>query len=241
MAEIKMDVTEYELMKEKAKLLEESLENERKLKDDIDKLKEEKIKALEDAKMKVVKVEKTEVTEHLLYKGSYEGDLQVKVMVLKALGLPGDKNTIDYINIDYGMLINSLFTKTTSHSVPRIETTTHGLDEIKSEIREDLKSKMDSETISKLEELSNLSFKHNEVVKELTELNKKYKAVSDIKIELVGKNLELEKQVKKHEKADSYIYKIGDILSENPTMFNKGRLLRGVTNMVNYYNDEISE
>lgn len=52
MAKITMDTSEYEALKENKTLLEKSLENERKLQEQITKLSDEKIKALEDAKMK---------------------------------------------------------------------------------------------------------------------------------------------------------------------------------------------
>ena len=68
MAEIKMDISEYEIMKENKKLLENSLEKERELQKQIKKLTDEKVKALADAKMKVVKISRTEVTEHLMRK-----------------------------------------------------------------------------------------------------------------------------------------------------------------------------
>ncbi len=68
MAEIKMDISEYEIMKENKKLLENSLEKERELQEQIKKLNDEKTKVLENAKMKVVKISRTEITEHLMRK-----------------------------------------------------------------------------------------------------------------------------------------------------------------------------
>ena len=68
MAKIEMDISEYEIMKENKKLLEDSLNKERELQKQVEQLTKDKIKALEDAKMKVVKITKSEVTEHLLRK-----------------------------------------------------------------------------------------------------------------------------------------------------------------------------
>ncbi len=56
MAEIKMDISEYEEMKKNARLLEESLERERKQSDTIEKLKEERIAALEENSKKVTTI-----------------------------------------------------------------------------------------------------------------------------------------------------------------------------------------
>jgi hypothetical protein len=66
MAKIEMDISEYEIIMENKKLLEESIQRERSLNDKIEELNKEKIKALEDAKMKVIKIEKTEMTEWTL-------------------------------------------------------------------------------------------------------------------------------------------------------------------------------
>ncbi len=142
MAKIEMDISEYEVMKENRKLLENSLEKERGLQEQIKKLNDEKTKALEDAKMKVVKISKTEVTERLLRK---KEDTYIWRELFNLLGL--DYRTLpkipDYIHTDH--LIKVFFERATSHSTPCEETTTHGLDEIKAEIRSDLKSKMDKE------------------------------------------------------------------------------------------------
>ena len=58
MAQIKMDVSEYETMKENAKLLQISLEREKELQAKIEALDKEKIKVLEDAKMQVIHIKK---------------------------------------------------------------------------------------------------------------------------------------------------------------------------------------
>ena len=66
MATITMDTSEYEVLMDKMNLLEKSLEREKELQDKISELKDENIKALENSKMKVVKITKTERFEHLL-------------------------------------------------------------------------------------------------------------------------------------------------------------------------------
>ena len=54
MAEIKMDISEYEIMKENKTLLENALKREKQLNNEIKKLHEEKIQTFEDAKHKIV-------------------------------------------------------------------------------------------------------------------------------------------------------------------------------------------
>ena len=98
MAEIKMDVTEYELMKDKARLLEESLKREKELNGQIAKLKDEKIQALEDAKYKVVTVTKTEHTEHTLAKVSNKGELVSKLKEI-LVHLTSNHPYLEYANI----------------------------------------------------------------------------------------------------------------------------------------------
>ena len=66
MSKVNMDMTEYEALKKNGRLLEDALKHERVLKDQIESLHKEKVQALEDAKMKVVRVERREVTEHLM-------------------------------------------------------------------------------------------------------------------------------------------------------------------------------
>lgn len=68
MAKIEMDVSEYEIMKENKKLLEDALKRERELQASIKQLNDEKIKAYEEASMKVVKYVNTNITEHLVVK-----------------------------------------------------------------------------------------------------------------------------------------------------------------------------
>tara|TARA_R110000850_G_scaffold90138_7_gene192403 strand:+ start:2479 stop:3318 length:840 start_codon:yes stop_codon:yes gene_type:complete len=62
MAQVKLDISEYELMKENAKLLKESLLRERELSDENDALQREKLQIMEDGKMMVTVVNKTRVT-----------------------------------------------------------------------------------------------------------------------------------------------------------------------------------
>lgn len=65
MAEVKLDISEYELMKENAKLLQDSLDREKKLSSEIDSLKEEKIQALIDNEKVVTIIKKTSIKEEL--------------------------------------------------------------------------------------------------------------------------------------------------------------------------------
>jgi len=59
MAKIEMDISEYDIMRENKKLLEDSILKQKELQSQINLLTQEKIKALEDAKMKVIKISKS--------------------------------------------------------------------------------------------------------------------------------------------------------------------------------------
>jgi hypothetical protein len=63
MAQVKLDISEYELMKENAKLLKESLLRERELSDENDALQREKLQIMENSKMMVTIVNETRVTK----------------------------------------------------------------------------------------------------------------------------------------------------------------------------------
>ena len=164
MAKIEMDISEYEVMKENKKLLEASLENERNLQEQIKILSDEKTKALEEAKMRVVKITKTEITEHLLRKKTDDENIFRELLYLTGVDYRGVSLKPDYIHTDH--LQNIFFEKVTSYSTPVNETTTHGLDEIKHEIREDLKKNIDDEIKTKIGQAEALISRNGELIKE---------------------------------------------------------------------------
>jgi hypothetical protein len=136
MATITMDTSEYEAMKDVKRLLEQSLEKERGLQDQIKKLNDEKIKALEDAKMKIIKITKTQVTEHAFIR--YDAEKFGRAMA-EIFGWTAFKNVnTDFLKNGLDRLYYSLFQRVESRTLPVEEFTTCGLDEVKSEIRNEL-------------------------------------------------------------------------------------------------------
>lgn len=229
MAEIKMDISEYEIMKENKKLLENSLEKERELQEQIKKLNDEKTKVLENAKMKVVKISRTEITEHLMRK---RGDNYIRRELGHLLGMNNTELFRMYDNINTDYLINAFFEKATSHSVPYEEITTHGLDEIKAEIRNDLKTKMDDETNRKIKNAETVLLKNDELLKEnktlttdnniLTENNKKLTEQCDGLIKILNDT----------ENGNKVLFDIKDILKDGYGFWNKSELLDKIISII---------
>lgn len=172
MAKIEMDLSEYERMMEVKTLLEQSLNNERDLKKEIQKLTDEKLKALEDAKMKVIKINRREVVEYPVQKRDSKTILSTVLLRLNpAMNLHNlpDINLDDITDIFFekSKIINENFND---------EIITTGLDEITSELRESIKKELsedydetlkkaniDKKNVKKLEEelkLSNTSYEY---------------------------------------------------------------------------------
>src|SRR6478609_5647147 len=164
MAKIEMDISEYEAMKETKKVLEQSLERERGLQAQIETLNKEKITALEDAKMKVVKVSKRTITEHLLTKRPAQDVFrELELLVWRHQSGHRGGSMADYYSVDE--MARVFFTKTTSQSAGHDdEITTHGLDEIKAELRQEIKSQIDGEIQQKLTAAEQSLSKYAEVL-----------------------------------------------------------------------------
>lgn len=169
MAKIEMDLSEYERIQENKRLLEDSLKNERNLKEEITKLQKEKIQALEDAKMKVIKIKKKESTEHLIT--HYDTDYEVnKILVRLKQLVYTSSNHIYEKNILYD-LYDILFKKTTTCIIDD-EITTHGLDEIKSELRIDIEKGINDDIKNKLKDAEKFQEEKYSILEKLSKSNK---------------------------------------------------------------------
>lgn len=159
-----MDLSEYEEIKKNTKLLEDSLARERGLQDEVKKLNEEKIEALEAAKMKVVKVKKTYRRELALVKREPR---EIIRGVLRYVGLDS-RHLPSHVRIPteptMGTLIDQFFDlqESNGYSEPD-EITMHGLEEVKSEIRKELKGQLDSEVEKDLKSYQELLVTHKKL------------------------------------------------------------------------------
>lgn len=228
MAQIKMDVSEYEAMKENKKLLEQSLKKERELQLQIQDLTKEKLQALEDAKMKVVKVKKIERRDYVIQKRIDESRIIRDLLI--TLGIYPDRmgrsiDTLRY-SLDIEKLRNIFFEYGQTHSYPEVEETTlHGLDEVVAEIREDLKNSMDKETNDKLK-LAEETLEKNErlvkgnssLMKENRKLEEKCNKFSKVVDDLTIENKERDDKVRRFEEVKA-------VLEKGYNFFGKGKIL----------------
>ncbi len=229
-----MDISEYEVMKENKRLLEESLKNERSLQEQIKKLSDEKTKALEDASMKVVKVTK-HTKEEVLMSKRLDNSYALRE-VFEMFGLHYNFHHGIPRGIDYKRLADIFFEKITVVSVPHEEITTHGLDEIKKEIRDELKASMDQETKDRLENAAKLEIKNAELVKLNLDLSAENHSILSGRKALVDRIDELEKinegHLKTIDKHGSKLIEIDTILASGYDFWNKKSLLDRIIKVI---------
>lgn len=229
MAKIEMDISEYEIMKENKKLLEMSLEKERGLQAQVELLTKEKIKALEDAKMKVVKVTKSVVTEHLLRKRD-DNKIWMELWHLIGLDYRSLPRLPEYIHTDN--LIHAFFEKATLFNQPIEEITTHGLDEIKVEIRNDLKAQMDDETKSKIQRAETALSKNDELLNENKALTKENGLLTEKNKKLTERCDELSDKLTEIEDVSKTLTRIKEILKSGYGLFGKSKILDSLISTV---------
>jgi len=244
MAKIEMDVSEYDALRENEKLLETSLERERAMQNTIAELNKEKIKLLEDAKMKVVKVTKSEVAEYALIAQPIEhikhwlhvtlcGNLIESSFYRDNRGPYQDRNDnrnsiVEHISsaigvLDVNRLMDVCFTKTAAHSFPvrNEEYTTVGLDEVKAELRNSIEAEITADIKSELERAAKLNetntallAQNKTLTNECSQLQTEYKKVGDLLIET-------QLQISNDCKAQNQLTKITTIINTPNTMWAK--------------------
>lgn len=222
MAKIEMDLSEYESMKKVEKLLEESLENERTLRKEVERLNGEKLKALEDAKMKIVKVSRIETCEFLIHKKSNAG-------FLNELGISRFDSPEAIEKKIYGLspytIIDSCFDKVKNSLPTQVEITTHGLEEIRGEIRQEL----ESEIKQKLKDGEIAMTKLGELNKQLESAEKSRRNMefdkNTIKDVLDTKRAECESLKKQIENLTETIGKAKEVSCKPAGLFNRKKLI----------------
>jgi hypothetical protein len=256
MAKIEMDISEYDIMRENKTLLEKSLENERLLQKDIEKLQEEKIKALEDAKMKVVKITKTEKRE-VLYNHCDEYSAYQKLCTFLGLNVKDNTHFLRS-RVHYQDLIETFFVKNEYFTPTTEEITLHGLDEIKVEIRENLRKELNKEIQNKLDKAEKTLLEHTKLLESNQKLmsdnadlfkynesllkeRQKLQSQLEIQKETITKELtesitkeeykKVEKEITEGQIAIKIVSKIKEILGDGYRLFNKSDLLDKIINL----------
>lgn len=158
MAQVTMDSSEWELMRENKTLLEKSLHREKELSSEVDRLNKEKIKVLEESSKKITIVRKSLHEEHVMT--AKNADLNLSqfmdlVTSSKQYWHIGDGKANPFI-IDFSHLMAKLFTKTKVVCEENVSYDIVGLDDAKSEIEKKLRSDLDAEIKKKLERLIRL-------------------------------------------------------------------------------------
>lgn len=216
MAEIKMDVSEYEAMQENKKLLERALKKEEKLNKQIIDLKQEKIDSLKETEKKVVKIITRRTQEVLLTK---KPDHEIM----------RDLSNVFYQtqnNIQYGYNHLSLIEnmKHAFFQVEKLESmvddsvTIHGLDEVKSEIRSELEKEVEDE-VKRLK--SSVEYMKQTEENNASDLLK----VAGLKSEVNTLKEELEEDRKKFDELKTRVYEAINELN-NDSLFTRGQTMR---------------
>lgn len=178
MAQIKMDVSEYEQMKENTTLLKQALEREKELSNKVEILNKEKIQILKDSDYQVQYITKHKIIQYVLAKRPIAQIVQRFKMLME------DSRNIHYITSEY--MDNDFFEVffeikelKSYDSTPEI--VTKGLDEVKVELREEEKEKLGKEFKEVLKEnkkLRNINSKLLTTKKELNICNKEINSQS---------------------------------------------------------------
>lgn len=229
MAKIEMDLSEYERMMEVKKLLESSLEKERGLQVQVEKLTKEKLQAYEDAKMKVVKTVKHETTEHIIaQRDHYQAWQEMQHIVARSYrgsAMPSH-DMIDN-------LVKSIFTKTKSHSTGEVEITTVGLDEVKKEIRESIESQIDKNTKEKLSKAEELFKSNKSLFDDNCRLTKEVSVMSEKNELLVAQCEELTKMLSDHKERAQKMNSVMELLKQEQSFWTRKAILSSIQAILN--------
>lgn len=187
-----MDISEYEAIQENKRLLQDSLDRERKLQDELERLNKEKIQALEDAKMKVVKTIKSETTEHILVRRDFRDkfyQIQERIFNVfasnKTLNNPISQVANGFLQYEIEQLIDIYFEKEKSYSLSQPEITTHGLDEVKAELREEIKKELSATYNKDMELVRDAKNELTQKQMRITDLEKNISNLEDVNRELI--------------------------------------------------------
>jgi len=266
MAQIKMDVSEYEAMQENKKLLEESLKREKELSAEVSKLQKDKIEALRDAQKKIIKINKHVTREYIIPHLS-ESEMMEKLnrefYYWADMMHRGKQHRIpDHNRFSMEVLGTSrrfadlFFSKEKSHDMTTSEEiTTHGLDEIKAELKTQLESEMTTATKQKLEKAAKALKKESEYLEKIDNLlNETSTQKSEIRhledmLKSLEKNLEsVNLDVKLFQELKDAVSQMGTILYSGASIWNLKRLFEQLKDVyseiqekIQKHSDEISK
>jgi len=227
MAKIEMDVSEYEIMKENKKLLEDALKREKELQASIKQLNEEKMKAYEEASMKVVKYVNTSITEQLVIKDRLTiWDIR---HALSVCDLGADRNS-EQLVVNKVKLECSTETSTSTR-ISKIETV--GLDSYLYEIEQSVRKEL-GDKIIKAEEIITADIKSSSRIELLQRTLEDYSDKLEKRAQSIVK---LEKSLEEKEvtitKYSNLVRNLSKILNSKIGIFSKGDTLEQLKVMIN--------
>ena len=222
MAKIEMDLSEFKIMEDNKRLLEESLKREKEQNDKIEAFKQEKIDILKSNEKSVTIVKRIERTD--LIRPKINSDL---ILNRLQTGFNRDRNSVNYkSNLD--TIIDGCFEVSKVESFPpEEEVTIKGLNEVTDELRADIIKGFDKEInnlTNKSKSLKSLNeiLESNSIVAKqqlLDTTNSLNSAEKDI-IKLATENIEYEEYVEILELQLENYNKIKKLLSIKINIFN---------------------
>jgi len=211
MAKVTMDDSEYELLKENKRLLEEALSETKRQQAEIDRLNKEKLEILENSKMKVTKVTRLETYESVWID-------QPEVFALEQLNRNLTRHFNSYgTNVSFKSVksvIDTFFKRVVTTSDPKIEITTLGLDEVRKEIREELQSKIDSDIKDKLANADKALEAYSILSKTVDDLREENYNLSKYNSDLIDHNVKLKDAESNLSKLESKYQRNLDLLTK---------------------------
>jgi hypothetical protein len=201
MAEIKMDVSEYEAMKENASLLKEALGREKELGEQIKKLNQEKIQALEKIPNKVVHTITQNIYEEVcLQKDPREIAYNMLRVLERTLGqrieVPtytrlSSASLVDVLGAEISHNLGFFFEKKTNKTIP-IETHEYiGFEDVRAQVKKHFEKNLDKTTTSILES-------YPEVKNKLFEVERSLKSLQTQHDKVLNENFNLLEEKKKY-------------------------------------------
>ena len=226
-----MDLSEYQEIQKVNRLLEESLDNERKLQEEVIALKQEKIDILKDAEKTVTIVERIDRVDSIKILRSEEEVVRNILNIVKRHDY-GNRDTYSiktYDNTTGRPMINTLadaFFETVTNELYSQEksVTRKGFDEVRQEAKEEFKKDIQEDF-----EMREASMEGE--LKDLRRTNKELEALSEINSSLHETNSTLIKELEnKDKRVEQYGATLDYILglSKRVTFFNRRTFVREV-------------
>lgn len=233
MGKVTLDLSEFKLIEEGKANLKKALENERELQNQISQLNDEKVKLLESAKMKVVKVIKNLTIEEVVVERNFEvGD------IVKSILRRTDPWSVR--NGEVSELVRHLKSELFAikkRTLPvQEEITTHGLDDIKYELRKELKEDLDSGIKQKIKEADKIIDGRNSETRRLeVKIGALMSENSALKADNQSLKTELDKcdtEIKTSRHAVNSIAKAVNILEGGYGLLGRGKMLDNILSIL---------